>query len=205
MITARTARPGRPRDQQIDDAVLAATLALLAEEGYAKTTIQAVARRAGVGPPAIYRRWSNRVELVESAVFPELRGRTIEPTGDLRTDLQMYTDMFRTTFGSPAARAAVPALLSEYQSAPSDHRSVALRLGAGVRLGFRRLLAAQPPDTFDPGIDPDDVLDILVGAVLYRTFILPFTGRDDHGDTTAEMLLRLLRPPCNPGDETSAT
>lgn len=193
MPTPEPARPGRPRDPLIDDAVLAATLELLADEGYIRTTIQAVARRAGVGPPAIYRRWANRVELVESALFPELRGRDVEITGDLRTDLQTYVDMFTATFATPAARAAVPALLSEYQSAPSANRSVALRLGLDVRRRFRELLDAQPPGTVDPAFDADDVLDVLVGAVIYRTFFLPFTGRYDHGDRTVDVLVRILR------------
>ena len=45
--------PGRPRDPQKDEDVLTATRALLAEVGYQRTTIAAVARRAGVGAPTI--------------------------------------------------------------------------------------------------------------------------------------------------------
>lgn len=189
-----TARLGRPRDDRIDTAVLEATLELLAEIGYARTTIQAVARRARVSAPAIYRRWANRVELIESAIFPTLQGRRVAWSGDLATDVGRYVALFTSTFGSPAARAAVPALLSEYQSAPDEHRSVALRLGMGVREEFRELLAAQPPDSIADDIDPDHVLDALIGSVLYRTFVLPFTGRPVRGEPTTDVVMRLLRP-----------
>ena len=63
-------RAGRPRDPQVDASIRAATLELLVEDGYQATTIQAVARRAGVSAPSIYRRWSSKAELVEAAVFP---------------------------------------------------------------------------------------------------------------------------------------
>ena len=49
--------------------MLAATRELLVEEGYQATTIVAIARRAGVGTPAIYRRWPRREAIIEDAVF----------------------------------------------------------------------------------------------------------------------------------------
>ncbi|AQA26052.1 bacterial regulatory, tetR family protein [Rhodococcus sp. MTM3W5.2] len=63
------AGPGRPRDPQVDRSVLDATIALLVESGYQKTTIQAIARRAKVSAPAIYRRWATREMIIEDAIF----------------------------------------------------------------------------------------------------------------------------------------
>lgn len=186
-------RGGRPRDPQIDDAVLAATLALLEEVGYPGTTIQAVSRRSGVATPAIYRRWANRVELIETAVFPELAVDPVELSGDLRTDLQRFVDAFTATFVRPAARAAFPGLLSEYQREPEANRSVALRIGAGMRRSFRALVDAQGPGTVRSDVDPDFLLDLLVGSVMYRTFVLPFTGRTEvPRDGTADAIHQLL-------------
>src|SRR4051794_14879902 len=68
---------GRPRDPRVEDAVRVATLELLVEEGYQATSIQAIARRAGVSAPTIYRRWANKAELIEEVVFP---APFIEPT-----------------------------------------------------------------------------------------------------------------------------
>jgi AcrR family transcriptional regulator len=59
---------GRPRDERIDEAALAATVALLAERGYESLRMKDVAERAGVGLGALYRRWSGKQELVVAAL-----------------------------------------------------------------------------------------------------------------------------------------
>jgi len=44
-------------------------------------------------------------------------------------------------------------------------------------------------------VDPDDVFDMLLGAVLTRTVVYPATARHRPIERTVEMILRLLRPP----------
>ena len=61
-------RLGRPRDARVDAAVLQATRELLAEKGFAATTVEAIASRAGVGKATIYRRWPGKRELVLDAL-----------------------------------------------------------------------------------------------------------------------------------------
>ena len=58
---------GRPMDVRVDDAVIAATTALLAEHGYGALTTAAIARRAGVSTASLYRRWASKEDLVASA------------------------------------------------------------------------------------------------------------------------------------------
>src|SRR4029450_9476488 len=45
-------------------AIRNAVMQELAEVGYGRLSIEAVARRAGVGKTAIYRRWRNKLEMV---------------------------------------------------------------------------------------------------------------------------------------------
>lgn len=61
-------RPGRPRDQRADRAIIDATLELFADEGYAALSIEAVAARAEVSKATIYRRWAGKRELVIDAL-----------------------------------------------------------------------------------------------------------------------------------------
>jgi AcrR family transcriptional regulator len=185
---------GRPRDPRIDDAVLAATREILAKEGFAATTIQAVARRAGVGASAIYRRWPSRVELIESAVFPHLDALDLTPVGDIAADLRQLVDGYCRLLGAPAARAAIPGLLGAYQADPSRHRVLAERIGQDVRPAFRAMLAEAGPDAVDPAVDADAVLDVVIGSALYLTFIQPFTGRKDPASHIPDLLVRALRP-----------
>lgn len=187
-----TAR-GRPRDPQVDERIRAATIALLSEKGFAETTIVAVARRAGVGAPAIYRRWPSRIAMIENAVFPGFDQVVVQATGDLEADLARYVEAFLVAFDQPAARTALPALLSVYQSDPDDNEFAAHRVGGSVREPFRDMLQAAAPESIAAGVNADDVLDVLVGAVLFHTFIRPFSGRDMHSAYIVDLLLRAVR------------
>jgi AcrR family transcriptional regulator len=135
-------RPGRRRDPSRDEAILAATLALFGEVGYAGVSIEGVAARAGVGKATIYRRYASKAQLVVEAVrVGACLGDHLPDTGDVRSDLEA---MLRTMLdrlqgaGGPvllvfaAERLRHPELAAEFQ------RSV---VGA-KRAHARSLLAA---------------------------------------------------------------
>ena len=117
----------------------------------------------------------------------------MQATGDLEADLKRYVDAFLEAFDQPAARTALPALLSVYQSDPDDNEFAARRVGGSVRDPFRDMLHAAAPESIADGVNADDVLDVLVGAVLFHTFIRPFSGRDMDSTYIVELLLRAVR------------
>lgn len=81
-------RPGRPRSEDLDLAIEAATLELLVEQGYAGLSVEGVAARAGVGKASIYRRWESKLELVLHSVVHRCQEHVVSPdTGALRSDL----------------------------------------------------------------------------------------------------------------------
>jgi AcrR family transcriptional regulator len=69
------------------EAILDATLRLLAEVGYDRLTMDAVASRAGASKATIYRRWRGKPELVMAALSRHAATGTAVDTGSLRTDL----------------------------------------------------------------------------------------------------------------------
>lgn len=80
-------RPGRPRNPDVDRALLDATLLELAENGFSGMSLEGVAARSGIGKTAIYRRYAGKVELVV-ATLAELAAKVDTPTtGDLVLDL----------------------------------------------------------------------------------------------------------------------
>jgi len=84
----RAGSPGRPRDPRRDEAIRDAALALLAEVGYERTTVDAIAAAAGVSKPTIYRRWAGKHHLVADAIRLHPYSRATAPdTGNLRGDL----------------------------------------------------------------------------------------------------------------------
>ena len=193
--------PGRPRDTSISERALAATRELLVQRGFDATTIQAVAEHSGVHASAIYRRWSSRIELIEEATFPGLSPLSVQPTGDLRDDLRRFIRAYLAAFSAPAARAAAAGLLAHHQ-ANSRPGPPEVYLRVSARPQFQDILHAAPSGSIDPDVDPDDVFDMLLGAILTRILLSVFTERQRPVEHTVEMILRLLRPP---GPDPTAT
>jgi AcrR family transcriptional regulator len=77
------------RGVQREEAILLATLELLAESGYDQLTIDAVAARARCSKATIYRRWPGKAALVVTAVrrYAGRSGTAASDTGSLRSDL----------------------------------------------------------------------------------------------------------------------
>lgn len=89
-LTAELHRgPGRPRDPSCDRAILDATVELVSDHGYEGTSLDAIAARAGVSKPTIYRRWPGGKEELIVAAVRERREAVASPvdTGSLRGDL----------------------------------------------------------------------------------------------------------------------
>ena len=173
--------------------MLDATLAILSEEGFAATTIVAVARRSGMNASAIYRRWPSRIELIEEAVFPGFDDVSIRPTGDLRRDVGRFIGAYERTLSSPAARAAMPGLLASYQQGASPHPAQKwLRVSA--RPHFRAILEAAGPGSVDSDIDPDDVFDLILGTVLARALVPTVVRRTRSAEHIVDLVVRALRP-----------
>jgi AcrR family transcriptional regulator len=94
----KEARPGRPRDRHIDEAVLRATLAALDASGYGGLTLEAVAREARTTKPAIYRRWPSRQQLVLSALGRRIGAAKAPDTGCTLCDLDECLKVFVAAF-----------------------------------------------------------------------------------------------------------
>ncbi len=66
--TVESRKPGRPRNEEADREIVAATLKLLAEQGYDRTSMEAVAAEADVTRATVYRRWPSKAALVCAAL-----------------------------------------------------------------------------------------------------------------------------------------
>lgn len=92
MATTTDTRPragrGRPRDPSCDEAILEAAIELIGEVGYDRASLGAVAARAGVSKPTIYRRWPEGKEQLATAAVARCHEDMPEiDTGSLRQDL----------------------------------------------------------------------------------------------------------------------
>ncbi|PXX58812.1 TetR family transcriptional regulator [Nocardia tenerifensis] len=184
---------GRPRDGQIDRAVLDAVRALLAEVGYQEVTIAAVARRAGVGTAPIYRRWPGKEALIEDAVFGSENLWLPEVTEDLHADLIAWARLFLERIAEPATRAAVPGLMSAYHHAPEYFRALHDRADLPARKALAERIAPELPGGRDESATSDLVFEILVARTLVRGVTHGLDDAETFCRRTADALLAIVR------------
>jgi AcrR family transcriptional regulator len=89
---------GRPLDESVDAAILAATWRLLLEDGYSRLSIARVAETAKVGRPAIYRRYKDKSELVAAVIADKVSRAQPIDTGSARGDLIAHLETARRRF-----------------------------------------------------------------------------------------------------------
>jgi AcrR family transcriptional regulator len=186
------ARVGRPRDPRVDAAIHAATLDLLVEDGYQATTIQAIARRAEVSAPSVYRRWSSKAELIEEAVFPSGLLAPEAITGDVITDLKPYCLQILEYLSDPAIRAAIPGLLVEYQNHPSMWQRVVARSVIPMRASFEAFLAKTGRT---PAVGVDALFDVMLGALFTRALNQGAEDAEEFAHAVALVVTTTLQAP----------
>jgi AcrR family transcriptional regulator len=175
---ARRGRPpGRPRSPAADEAILAATLELLAEEGYRALSVERVRERAGVGKATIYRRYASKEELVRAAIrhlhydlpLPADSGSLL---GDFAALARSATEGASVT----GAFTLMPRLLADVANDRDMHALFAENLVEPRRRIVREILRrAIARGEVRADVDVDLAVDLLVGPVIYRIII---TGGD---------------------------
>jgi AcrR family transcriptional regulator len=181
---------GRPRDPRVDEAVRSAALDLLVDEGYQATSIQAIARRAGVSAPSIYRRWSSKAELIEAAVFPSDLMEPAETGGDLGTELADYCRRILGYLAQPAVRAAIPGLLSEYQTDPGMWQRLVDRTMRPMQESFEAFLVRNGHRRSGT---VDTLFEVMLGALFARALNVGEEGADEFASAVAGIATAALQ------------
>ena len=167
------ASAGRPRSEEAHQAILDATLALLAEVGFSALTVEGVAGRAGVGKATIYRRWASKLPLVIEA-FGGLPSFEDADTGSLASDLKAMLRAYLELFNKTPLAAVLPALASERAHDPALAELFDPVLQQRRSPLSRALERAVARGEVPADLDIDLAADLIVGPIAVRLF---FTGR----------------------------
>ena len=146
---------------------------MVVETGYGSVTIEAVARRAGVGRPTVYRRWAHKADLVFDALFEATETVPLPDTGDLVTDLVSIGRVVANDLSSPAAAQALVAVMAEVGSdskiaAQVRDETIRPRV-ADVAVVVER---AQRRGSARPEIDSVLVIHAIAGILYYHAAVL---------------------------------
>jgi len=100
--------------EDVTEAIRGALFEELAEVGYGRLSIEGVARRAGVGKTAVYRRWGSKLEMVIEMVA-SIAGQSLDlpDTGSLPTDIEMSLVIAAKALRHPLAWKIIPDLMAE--------------------------------------------------------------------------------------------
>jgi len=189
---------GRPRDPEADEAILRAALELFAERGVDGTSIEQIAKRAGVARLTVYRRWSSKEELLAQAIA---YGRNAPDLTDEEYDTLPYPEVLARMVGSMAdaiAERKLAPLLAQLMGSTFSHpelfdafwaASGAKRREGGVRLIRRAVREGLLPADADPEV----IVDIIIGALFYRLLVPP--RHEDVGEYVLKVLQQVgFRP-----------
>jgi AcrR family transcriptional regulator len=166
----------RPLDPTIDRAITAATFELLSERGFARMSMEAVAMAAGVGKPAIYRRFSDKAELVAAVIAEQLPALEVPDLGDTRAELWLAVERGFPKDGEAYVRL-IGGLIAEQQRHPElieafRERVLLPRRKAG-RIAIER---GQRRGDIRDDVEAVALVDLFAGPFLARVFAGVDTG-----------------------------
>jgi AcrR family transcriptional regulator len=187
---------GRPRSEKAHAAILDAAIALVREVGYDAVTMEAIAARAGVSKPTIYRRWKSKELVVIEAIGRIVRGIAVLPdTGTTRGDVVALMRIAAALYADPATGA----LLSGLVAAMARSRRIARAVRTGfvatwrdaMRLALERGVAR---GEVARGHDLELAIDLLAGPLAYRFLITGARVDAAVGTRVVDLVLRGLGP-----------
>ena len=156
----------------VTESIRTATLAQLVEVGYSNCSIEAVARRAGVGKAAVYRRFATKAELVVAVVRHTVVPAADHDTGSLHGDVLAF---LRDASGLLSDRAAV-ALFADLTLQAARVAELAQLLDEAIAEPRRKLLSAAfdraiARGELSPALDRELALDVVPGALHWRMVV----------------------------------
>jgi AcrR family transcriptional regulator len=192
------ARRGRPRDPERSRAILDAARSLLREGGWEALTIEAVANRAGVGRPTVYRRWPTKGHLAAEVLGMELnehgepvqdRRLGLPDTGSLRGDLLALAQVLIDRLAALEKKGILPGVVSEM----ALDEELAHQVRASVLVPDRERVtevvhrAAERGELRDH-IDASLVIDTLSAVVIYFTTVVHEPPSSDQVEQVVDLI-----------------
>lgn len=195
---------GRPRSKAVEQAVLEAVLLLLQDGApLADLSVETIARTAGVGKAAIYRRWTDKedlfIDVIRAAEPAEPAEREL-PGTSMRDDLVVLLESLRQRALARRSSAVLHTAHAQMRSSP---RIWAAYQGVVITprrdLGLEILRRGRLNGELRADVDLDLAIDMFVGPLLLRSFLrhdpdLP----DGLPEQIVDTVLQGLRPVSSP-------
>jgi AcrR family transcriptional regulator len=164
---------GRPRSEAVEQAILEAVMKLL-EGGVplADLSVERIARTAGVGKAAIYRRWSDKEDLVVDVMRASEPAERELPGTSMRDDLVVLLESLRQRALAGRSSAILHTAHAQMRSSPKIWAAYHADVITPRRdLGLEILRRGRLNGELRSDVDPELVIDLFVGPLLTRSFV----------------------------------
>jgi AcrR family transcriptional regulator len=171
-VTKEKTKRGRPRDANIRKKILAAAASLLDEGGLGAVTMEAIAVRANVGKPTIYREWPNAqavamAAFLETADSPAQARTSRSPIEALRRQMRKVAEVFATRAGRNTAMM-IAAAQSDSELAKVFRTHFIIKSREEGRTLIEAAIAARE---LRKDIDIETALDLIYAPLYFRLLI----------------------------------
>lgn len=186
-------KSGRPRSESSRRSILDATRRLLTHSSVQKLSIEAIARKAGVGKTTIYRWWPNKSAVVMEAIFSQPAFHNIMPTPRNAVEgVSAQIDKLARQLAGKNGRV-VAEIIGEAQP---DADSLKLFINSFLQDRYNTLSSyiegGKKTGEFSQDIETDSAIDVILGPIFFR--LLSGQELDDAFITDmTSMLLKSLK------------
>lgn len=187
---------GRPRDPEVDAAIMRAAVALLGTKGPDGLTINGVARRSGVARASIYLRYPGREALLAATLRSAIGRLPIPVTGDVEADLRATAAQTQAILANPSFRAVMPEIIRGLLRQAHGTDAISFDLVAPARRPiieeYERLAASSGLRT---DVDAGLVNAMVIGSMFMLLLVEGIPATPEMADQVAEIILAGLRTP----------
>jgi AcrR family transcriptional regulator len=178
----------------VTKAITEAVLVEWAEHGYARLSMEAVAKRAGVGKSALYRRWPSKQEMAMAVISEfSVAHAAIADTGSLRGDLRGALDGVLSWLTDPRFSRILPDLVAETARNRELGDFVKSMIGTPRReLSAEMLRRAVDRGELRADLDLELVLDLLAAPIYWRLSVRASDAEPDYLDKLTDLLVRSI-------------
>jgi AcrR family transcriptional regulator len=188
---------GRPRSEESEEAILAATIQLLSEKPLRDISIEEIARKAGVGKATIYKWWPSRAYVALDAFLRKTNRMAPTPAmGSVRSDIREQLRALMVVYMSPAGH-----ILGQFIAESQIDKNFA----SLFRERFIKPMREAIEIIFDRGVERGEidqnlnrelVLDLIHSLAIYRLIVSHASLEDKLADEMVSILFGGLENRC---------
>ena len=195
VIPVAQTKAGRPRDPHLDEALLRAAREVFLDRGYQHASLSEVARHAGVGTPAIYRRWRTKADMAIDIVTAAVSADPIPDTGDIRRDLIAFFRLRLATWSSRIFQQVLLPVVIDAFADPTLADRIRRRFleyrEPATEARVRRAIAA---GQLRKDTDPHVLIDIVNGPLLMPVLFSRTMPHPDDAESIIDHMLEGFGP-----------